>query len=104
MKFMRWNLELLNAARGVPWDHSSHEEMGELLAEQQLQPLPRRKVGEPIEKNNDVVNRNFNIFRSDILERQTTHGDGFTPDCPGCIAVRANMAVARNHTATCRDT
>ena len=29
--------------------------------------------------------------------------DGFTPDCPGCLAARRRSTVARNHTDACRN-
>ena len=100
----RWDVSLLNSIRGVPWDHASDVDQGELPAERQLQPLPEgERVNEPEANEHDVINRSFKLFRSDVLERQRTHGDGFTPDCPGCIAVRSGSAAARNHSNMCRE-
>ena len=95
---------MLNAVRGVPWDHKSNVEQGELPAEKQLQPFPEgERLREPSASDGEVIRRDFKIFRSDVLERQKTHGDGFTPDCPGCNAIRAGSSVARNHSNTCRE-
>ena len=54
---------------------------------------------EPI--SDSKVSRDFKIFRKDIIDREAKHGDGFTPNCPGCLAARRN-AIPKNHSPTCR--
>ena len=103
IKEARWNVELINVVRGLPWDHQSGADQGELPAEQQLKPLPEgERLKEPTPQDSEVIRRDFKIFRNDVIDREKAHGDGFTPDCPGCTAIRAGT-VARNHTNICRD-
>jgi len=74
-----------------------------LPADQQLQPLPEgERLKEPNPQDSEVIRRDFKIFRNDVIDREKSHGDGFTPDCPGCTAIRVGT-VARNHTNICRD-
>ena len=98
----RWSAELLNSCRGLPWEPNPSEAI-ELSAEEQLQPIPEgAQLPEVLVDDKNNPNRSFKIFRSDIIDRERTHGDGYTPHCPGCAAVRSNSA-AKNHTSVCRN-
>ena len=95
----RWNPELLKCVQGVPWEMSPSSD---LPSEQQLQPLPSSEQMQPPEVDDDSKHvRHFKIFRKDILRRQAEHGDGFTPNCPGCAAARRGT-IPKNHSPACR--
>ena len=97
----RWNPELLNSVRGVPWDLNM-QPIGEPSAEEHLKPLHiAEQISQPIANDNDKQTRGFKIFRRDILRREQEHGDGFTPNCPGCVAARRGT-IPKNHSSTCR--
>ena len=77
-------------------------DQGELPAEQQLQPLPvGERVGIPEPEDRRFAHRDFVIHRNELKERQRTHGDGYTLDCPGCISARQGT-VPKNHNDRCR--
>ena len=97
----RWNPHLLNNFVGVPWDRGARP-VEEPSSEEQLKPLPSAEQipqQEILDAEKQI--RDFKIYRKDILQREKDHGDGFTPNCPGCLAARRN-AVPKNHSPACR--
>ena len=98
----RWIVDVLTRVRGLPWDFKAGE-LREPSAQEQLQPLPENEVLPPPEAiNKDVIHRSFKIFRQNIIDREASHGDGYTVGCPGCLAVRRNQQ-PKNHTPICRE-
>jgi hypothetical protein len=100
----RWNTNMINAIRGVPWDFqwdSPSEPPGDanlipIAADSgEKLPDPLAEGGSDAADHEDV--RDFKIFRTDLEDPRF----GYTPDCPGCLAARAK-ARQRPHSMTCR--
>ena len=89
----RWNPDLFNKVRGLPWDHQSHVDQGELPAEKQLRPLPEgERLKEPIANDSEVISRDFKIYiqlRSEFVASQCHPEQGFcqasTPRAYACL-------------------
>ena len=99
----RWDIQVLESFKGVPWDmEQGVDGQGEVPAEHQLQPLPAgERIGIPEPMDRNFAHRDFIIHRKEIRERQRTHGDGYTLNCPGCVAARQGT-VPKNHNDRCR--
>ena len=55
----------------------------------------------PMPEDRKLAHRDFVVRNNDLKERQRTHGDGYTLNCPGCISARQGT-VPRNHNDKCR--
>ena len=89
----RWSAESITSVTGTPWKPTEFDDSDKLKI--RIPGPEEPPVADPHVRGEDSQPRNFMIYKKD-LERY-----GYTPQCPGCYAVKHNKA-HKSHNHQCR--
>ena len=95
----RWNVQLLNSFRGLPWKYKDVETVDDIPSVEYGAAVANDDgagVSLPDAMGGDIYTRAFKIFKADLEEY------GYSASCPGCSAVRDGIGY-RAHNKQCRD-